>query len=393
MSSRLRIAFVISDASVIGGIGGGANVLIEHAAGLAACGHDVFFLTSAPGKPPESGWHPRLRGLRVSSVADAEGERFDVAFATWWLTFFDLSRVDARVYGYFNQSVESRFYEAADRKSMNWATYSLPLLFVTEATWIADFVRALQPEAPVWLVRNGLSREYFPRVAQVPVRQGPVRVLVEGPWGVPFKGVPETFRILEAVAPRLGLEIGWLTGYASGVRPRVGGKEVAVHEGLPIDRVREVYRDYDVLLKLSRVEGMYGPPLEMFSQGGTAITSIVTGCDDLVVHGENGLLVPARDEVGVAGHLAALQGSPELLAWLRAGALATARGWPGWEEVSREFSGRLEGLGDFSNRQVRPALASLSALQREWMASTQETPSRLQRIKSRVRTVLGRARP
>ena len=46
---------------------------------------------------------------------------------------------------------------------------------------------------------------------------------------------------------------------------------------VPIDRTGTVYRSCDVLMKLSRVEGMYSPPLEMFHCGGTVVTYDVTG--------------------------------------------------------------------------------------------------------------------
>jgi hypothetical protein len=51
-----------------------------------------------------------------------------------------------------------------------------------------------------------------------------------------------------------------------------------------------VYRSCDDILKLSLVESMFGPPLEMFHCGGTAIVYNVTGHDEYIVHGRNALV-------------------------------------------------------------------------------------------------------
>ena len=48
------------------------------------------------------------------------------------------------------------------------------------------------------------------------------------------------------------------------------------------------YARSDVVLKLSRVEGMFGPPLEGFHRGATCVVTPVTGHDEYVEHGWNG---------------------------------------------------------------------------------------------------------
>ena len=402
----MRIAFLVGD---LFNVSGGSNVIVEYASGLERLGHEVVIVTGDRVDPRRGGWHPRLAGLRVVHLTEAGGSRFDFAFATWWITWFDLWRVDARVYGYFNQSLESRFHAERRLKLLNRITYSLPLLFVTEARWIAELVEAVRPGAPVLQIRNGLSREHFPRVKAPPIRGGPLRVLVEGPWDVPFKGVPETFRLLETAAPRVEMAVGWLTAGSCGVKPRIGGRPVAVHERIPIDRVRLAYQQYDVLVKLSRVEGMYGPPLEMFSQGGTAITTTVTGCDEYLVHGENGLLVQPYDVWRVPRYLEILQRSPDYLAHLRRGALATAEAWPAWERPCAELARRLAEVlaSGYSNADLRPAISAASSWRdqghgtwpdptvlgrmrgtRVWQVGKRIVPAGIRR---RIRAWLGRA--
>ena len=92
-----------------------------------------------------------------------------------------------------------------------------------------------------------------------------------------------------------------------------------------------------MLLKLSTVEGMFGPPLEMFHCGGTSIVYDVTGHDEYIVHGRNALVARKHDEAAVRGYVRRLKETPEFLQGLKAGALKTAQSWPDWAESGRQF--------------------------------------------------------
>ena len=96
----------------------------------------------------------------------------------------------------------------------------------------------------------------------------------------------------------------------------------------------DLYAETDVVLKLSMVEGMYGPPLEGFHKGATCVTTEVTGHEEYIEHGQNALLVDWGDEHGTARQLDLLARDRDLLQELRTNALATARAWPSWEEAS-----------------------------------------------------------
>jgi hypothetical protein len=97
-------------------------------------------------------------------------------------------------------------------------------------------------------------------------------------------------------------------------------------------------------LKLSTVEGMFGPPLEMFHCGGTAITYDVTGHDEYIVHNTNALVAARGDENAVLSFLHRLRDEPQTLLRLKQGAVKTANMWPGWEESSSTFEGWLKTL-------------------------------------------------
>jgi hypothetical protein len=99
------------------------------------------------------------------------------------------------------------------------------------------------------------------------------------------------------------------------------------------DELARRYAESDVVLKLSRVEGMFGPPLEGFHMGATCVVTPVTGHEEYVRHGHNGLVVDWDDPRGTARAQDLLARDRALLHRLRVGALATARAWPSWEQA------------------------------------------------------------
>ena len=166
-----------------------------------------------------------------------------------------------------------------------------------------------------------------------------LRVLVEGPFGVFFKNVGRTIKLVRRAKPD---DIWLLTSSDIPWYPHVG----RVYSRIPIDRVPGVYRACDVLVKLSYVEGMFGPPLEIFHCGGTAIVYDVSGHDEYIVNDYNALVVKRDDEDGVVNAIKRLRNDPELLEKLKEGAQQTANAWPDWSESSFNF---LAGIEDIMN--------------------------------------------
>ena len=104
----------------------------------------------------------------------------------------------------------------------------------------------------------------------------------------------------------------------------------------------ELYADTDVVLKLSSVEGMFGPPLEGFHRGATCVVTPVTGHEEYVEHGYNGLLTDWDDLRGTARQLDLLARDRALLHFLRTNALETARGVAGLGAVQPVHGRRTE---------------------------------------------------
>lgn len=331
----MKICFVIGSAD----ISGGTFVIFQHAVHLQELGHEVLIASISPVSEAVPDWHPAMAALRFALVDDVTG-RFDLAVATWWKTVYELPKIEADQYAYFVQSIESRFYPEAEAplRRLVDETYRLPLPMITEATWIKEHLEALGAPS-VSLVRNGVLKEVYREdgPADAAREPGVLRILVEGSLGVPFKNVPRTLRMCAGAdaGPIWLLTITEIADYPHVER---------VISRVPIARTAEVYRSCDVLVKLSYVEGMFGPPLEMFHCGGTAITYDVTGHDEYLVHGHNALVVPVDDEEGVVAALRSLAADPALLARLKDGARKTAAAWPSWAQSSDEFATAIDGI-------------------------------------------------
>lgn len=333
----MKLAFLLNDLQLSGGVG----VVVRHARELAGRhGHDVTLVLAR--EQEQQPWQfDGLAHLRVEGLAEARAQRFDVAVSTWWETALPLFELQADRYASFVQSLEDRFYgPGAPERPLAALTQGLPVAVVTEARWIADTLAQLRPETPCRLVRNGIDKETFPTPERLDVRRdGPLRIVVEGNPEVWFKGVRGA---VEAVGHMR--EPRHLTVVTSAPEALESDVPDAVVGPLTHEQMAALYADSDVVLKLSRVEGMYGPPLEGFHMGATCVTTPVTGHEEYVEHGFNGLVVDWDDLRGTARALDLLARDRRLLHFLRTNALATARAWPSWEQAGTFMAAALTAI-------------------------------------------------
>lgn len=333
----MRTCFVLQDLALSGGVG----VVVEHAHHLAE-EHD-FDVTLAVLEHEHGRWcFPRIDGVRVVDFEEAATERFDVTVATWWRTAYRVFEVPAERYAYFVQSMEDRFYHDSEADRLQAAvTHDLPVAFITEARWIADTLTQLRPDAPCHYVRNGVAKDVFAGGEAPPVRtDGPLRILIEGHPDLWLKAVPEAVEATTLM--REPHEVTLVTPVRDREWP-AGAVDRAVGPLTPRE-MADAYSASDVVLKLSRVEGMFGPPLEGFHMGATCVVSPVTGHEEYVEHGWNGIVAPWDDARGTARWLDLLARDRHLLHHLRYNALKTAEGWPSWSQSSEFMAGALRAI-------------------------------------------------
>jgi O-antigen biosynthesis protein len=344
----VRIAFLVQDLHLSGGVG----VVVEHASQLNRHhGFDCRLVLTRPAEGPP--WPYRgLADVEVLSMAEARDQHFDVAVATWWETCLDLFRLDADRYAYFVQLLEDSTYPLGWPERIAAAmTLGLPVRFITEARWIADTLEALQPGARALYVRNGIPKDIFISPERVePALDGPLRIVVEGSLTLAHKGVLDA---VEAVGHmREERELVLVSGNV-GDGPPPGVDRVLT--GISHAEFAAVLAAEHVMLKLSRAEGMYGPPLEAFHVGATVVTTPVTGFDEYIRHRHNGLVVGWDDPHGTARALDLLARDRVLLHRLRSAALQTARGWPSWQQSSQVMALALQAIRRSPPPHVRPA--------------------------------------
>ena len=342
---------------VLSGLGpsGGVRAVLNHAR-LLARDHGMSVTVAVPA--PDGQLPPD--GVRIVSQDDARAEAFDIAVATWWQTVGPMLAIPAGHRAYFLQNFEERLYHRGDLERLAAPlTHDLPLSFVTEGHWIADQLARLRPGAPCRHVPNGVDKALFPVPAEPPQRDGPLRILVEGSPQLWFKGVPEAVEAVKQMA-----ESHVLTLVCPEPPPREMSARIDHVLGpLGHDEMPAVYSNSDVLLKLSRVEGVFTPPLEAFHCGATAVVWPVTGHDEYVRHRENGIVADWDDLAAVARWLDLLARNDELPSRLRRGALETARAWPSLEESSAGMAAALAELAAAQQPPGDPAqlLADLDA--------------------------------
>ena len=326
-----RICFIIGSMS----LNGGTYAIIQHATFLMDAGFHVTIAIQEPFLNSDMpSWHDRIRDLRCLPLCNARKESYDLVIATWWKTVFDLFSIQSDHYGYFVQSIESKFYPESDSRirSLVESTYQFPLHYITESTWIKDYLYKKYGHS-VTLVKNGIRKDIYNLTGKKnesrKLNSSP-RVLIEGPFGIFFKNTALGIRL----AREAGVKELWvLTGSPAIWLPKVD----RLFSQVPIYKTPEVYRSCDILLKLSTVEGMFGTPLEMFHCGGTAVVFNVTGYDEFITDKVNARVAKLGNVDEVVEILQELIESPSTIEKLKEGAIQTAMMWPSWDSSSSLF--------------------------------------------------------
>ncbi len=153
-----------------------------------------------------------------------------------------------------------------------------------------------------------------------------LRILVEGPLGIEFKGVGRALN----VARETGCEV-WLVEGKGAHAMGQGFIGHRVFTRVPLDKMRNIYSACDILLKLSRVESFAYPPLEMMACGGIPVVGDVEGVREYMVDGYNGFIVDPDNEAQIKDVLSRLIGDNELRERISRNCRDTVAGRSDWE--------------------------------------------------------------
>ena len=324
--------------------------------------------------------------VTLDSLADAQRARYDVAVATWWETLPALLELDAERRVMFVQSTEERFYRPEESFERLGAARALsaPVHFVVVARWLENLVTELRPDACCWFVPNGIDKTLFEPREPSQDSDAPLKILIEGQHTLWFKGVADA---LDAVSRMREPHTATLVALDPTDAPAQEGLDVI--GGLRPDEMREQYARHDVLLKLSRVEGLPLPLVEAGHVGVPCVVTPFTGHDEVIRHGENGLVVGFDDVSGAAAMLDLLARDRALLRRLSVRAVETMSGWPSADEAAVAFATALMEVAEAPEPRAAPSAA---AAWRRWRAAAEvartergEVAVRLQELESALR--------
>ena len=375
MRTKTKIGILVSSS-----LSGGNNVIFEHAFHIHQRNRvEVTLIFPTETSDADLSWFPRICGVPRMTLSEAENHEFDCVIATYWRTCFQLNKLNAKAYLYFNQSVESRFFDEKDFNSISAAesAYLLGLPIITEANWIKNYVKEKYDQDAI-VVHNGINKKNYSTTGEVESEREPdkLRILIEGNVSSKFKNVPKTVDICKrSHADEVWLLTNSDIEYYEGVD--------RVFSNIPIHETQKIYRSCDVLVKLSTVEGMFGPPLEMFHCGGTAITYDVTGHDEYLVSGHNSFVAKMHEEEKTLQFINTLKATPETLQLLKDNAIKTAENWYDWSAASEKFETAV--IQSINKPQVpREVLKTKTELLVNWFEKTKIVISENERNKKKI---------
>lgn len=273
------ICYIIPTTNITGGVA----VVCEHLNRLQKLGYKC--LIASYDNKTDLSWFPN-QSVKVIPLKNNQKiiEQYTTVVATGWITAYELFLLNVKRKIYFVQSDETRFYpKGSYLKTRVRRTYSFPFEFMTEAKWIQSWLKQNFNQESFY-VPNGINTDIFhPDTPLEPKPKNKKRILLEGAINLPFKGMEEAFKVVQD----LDCEV-WCVSYDG--KPKPEWHCDRFFEKVPMDEMRHIYSSCDILLKLSRVEGFFGPPLEMMACGGVSIVAKVTGYDEYIIDGYNALV-------------------------------------------------------------------------------------------------------
>ncbi len=240
------------------------------------------------------------------------------------MTAYWLLNKKARSKCYFVQSDETRFHPEGTRwYHLAVLTYYMRVNYLTEANWIKKWLSDNFGHNAE-LIPNGLDHEIFYPAQPLIPKGKKIRILLEGSISTPYKGMDIAFKAVE----NIDAEIWCISSF--GV-PLPEWKCHKFFQHVPMSQMCRIYSSCDILLKLSTVEGFFGPPMEMMACGGTVVVGRVTGYDEYITHGHNALVVDPLNAKEAELAIRQLIDHPELFKSLVDAGRETAKNWR-WED-------------------------------------------------------------
>lgn len=270
------IAYIIPGCEISGGVA----VVCQHVNRLKKRGYNCILITEDQNDCID--WFPNQE-VEIYKVVDSP-INIDVLVATSWTTAYTLEKIKAKKKFYFVQSDETRFFDDGDkRKQLAKKTYEMDVEFLTEAKWIQRWLKN-NFNKNAYYVPNGIDTNFMYPTMDRYIERKTKRILLEGAIDIPYKGMEDAFKAVDG----LDCEV-WCV--SSSGKPKPEWKCDKFFSRVPIQKMNFIYSQCDILLKMSRVEGFFGPPMEMMACKGACVVGKVSGYDEYIVDGYNALVI------------------------------------------------------------------------------------------------------
>lgn len=320
VTSRKKICWLVAGL----GISGGLAVILKHANHLLGKGHDVSLITLGDVQKIE--W--THNDVPIYSIKDEYAlKKIDLLIATAWNTEPYLEEIDTKRRLYFVQSDERRFIDEKSLKRAIGEGYGQNYEYFTEAFWIQKMFHE-EFNVPAFYVPNGVDREMFKPSKPLDPKGKRKRVLIEGPIDIPFKAVEDCYNAIKD----LDCEI-WIVSSAG--KPKPGWRYDRFFEKVPQSMMASIYSSCDIFIKMSRIEGFFGPPLEAMACGCVPVVGKVTGWDEYIIDGYNALAVDLKDVAAAKNAVKKLMEDSTLYERLLENGNETAKNWPWTKSFER----------------------------------------------------------
>ncbi|EKE20146.1 MAG: Group 1 glycosyl transferase [uncultured bacterium] len=318
-----KIYYLVPGVSISGGIA----VIFQHANRLKDDGYDVKILSLS--NDNDGSWFPNQKveifPYRKTKKVLQSGE-VDILIATAYSTAFTVDMAKARRKIYFVQSDESRFFPGNNGLcEIIKRTYALKMEYMTEAKWIQAWLKD-EFGQDAHYVPNGIDLEVFKNTEPMVAKTKRPRVLIEGAIDVSYKGMDDAYD----AAKDLDCEL-WIV--SNNGKPKKDWRFDRFFENVPYGEMSKIYSSCDVFLKMSRIEGFFGPPMEAMACGCAVVVGKVTGFDEYIEDGENALVIEQEDIEGAKKAIQRLTEDIELRNKLINEGYATVKNWS-WDRSS-----------------------------------------------------------
>lgn len=255
--------FVLPSTNVSGGI----MVACKHASILKKYGYDVTLFNTQ--KNDENVVIDGDSIYVVSNENTAIHGKIDMMIATMWVTvpfvkmYFNCNDKRYLVQGYETQFYQNGSYE----KIMANSTYNSQtnIKYLTVSKWCEKWLKTKFNKNALY-TPNGINIDLF-KCRKSTKYNKKVKILIEGNCKDYYKNVDESFKITNKL-DKNKFEIHYLS-YEK--EPKSWYKYDYFYHKIPHEKVSDIYRNCDILLKTSILESFSYPPLEMMATGGTCV--------------------------------------------------------------------------------------------------------------------------